>query len=109
MACFLASEREVDKLALMTPYDSIKNLAQSLYPVFPVKWLLKDTFDSIRIAPSLVNPVLVLIAQHDRVIPLKRSESLLQSLTRAQLESHIIKGATHNDISSFPAIAERPR
>jgi hypothetical protein len=103
VACYLASEREVDRLALITPYDSIEALAQSLYPVFPVKWLLKDAFDSLSCAPSLSNPVLVLIAQNDQVIPLKRSENLLQSLTQAQVESHIIEDATHNDISSSAA------
>lgn len=99
VACFLASERGVDKLVLMTPYDSIKNLAQSHYPMFPVRWLLKDSFDSASRASLLTGPVLVLIAQHDNVIPLKHSQKLVRALTSALVESHVIDNTSHNNIT----------
>lgn len=100
VACFLASERQVDKLVLMTPYDSIKNLAQSHYPIFPVKWLLKDSFDSVSRAGSITNPVLMLMAENDNVIPLKHSQNLMQAFPSVLVESHIIKGTGHNDITN---------
>lgn len=102
VACFLASERKVDKLALITPYDSIRNVAQSHYPLFPVKWLLKDSFDSLSCARGLTNSILVLMAEKDRVIPMKHSQNLLQSFTHERVDSHIIKNTSHNDISSDP-------
>ncbi|MBC8212326.1 MAG: alpha/beta hydrolase [Gammaproteobacteria bacterium] len=98
VACYLAAHRNVDKLALITPYDSIENVAQSHYFFFPVKWLLKDKFDSISIAPALHNQTLVLMAEHDQVIPLKHSHRLVQALTSARLETQLISAASHNDI-----------
>ena len=102
LACYLAANREIHKLALITPYDSIKNLAQSLYPLFPVKWLIKDHFDSLLIAPSLSNDTLILLAEKDEVIPLKHSQLLINALGGTRLQTHTIRGANHNDISALP-------
>ena len=46
VATYVAAYREVSKLALITPFDSIVNVAQGKYPVYPVHLLLHDTFDS---------------------------------------------------------------
>jgi len=98
VACHLAAHRDVDKLVLITPYDSILNVAKSHYFYFPVRWLLKDTFDSVALAPALHNRTQVLIAEHDQVIPVKHSWNLIKALTHAQLETQVIAGASHNDI-----------
>ena len=42
VASYLASRKPVTRLVLITPFDSILRVAQSVYPVFPVSWLLKD-------------------------------------------------------------------
>jgi hypothetical protein len=36
-----AATRPVDKLMLVTPYDSIANVAADRYPWAPIRWLLK--------------------------------------------------------------------
>ena len=102
VALFLAEQRKIGKIALITPYDSLRNLAQSHYPLFPVKWLLKDPFDSLLRAQKIDNQVLILIAEKDRIVPLKHSQRLINSLTQAQVESHIIQGADHNNITNPP-------
>ncbi len=101
VACYLASQRSVDKLVFITPFDSVKNIAQSHYPLFPVKWLIKDPFDCQARAGSLSNPVLLLVAENDRVVPFKNSQNLVQALTHARVEQHIIRRATHNDITDY--------
>lgn len=98
VASYLAANRKISKLVLITPYDSISSVAQSHYPVFPVKWLLKDQFDSIRYAPSISSQILVLYAEYDQVIPMVHTKNLLQHLPDAK--SQMIKGTTHNDIST---------
>lgn len=102
IACYLATEREIDKLVLITPYDSVTNLAQSHYPFFPVKWLLKDPFDSLDRAASISNRTLVLMAEYDQIVPLSRSRNLINAFIKTRVESHIIPGAGHNDISENP-------
>lgn len=98
VACYLAENRDVDKVVLITPYDSIVNVAQAHYPVFPVRWLIKDRFDSLSRAHTLSNPILVLMAQYDEVIPMKHSKKLISALSNATVESHIIKDTQHNNI-----------
>ena len=100
VASFLAANRTVSKLVLTTPYDSISSVAQTHYPIFPVKWLIKDTFDSVRYAASIKSKILVLYAENDQVIPLKHTTKLIQALPHAS--SQMITGSSHNDISSSP-------
>ena len=42
VAVYLASQRGVDRVALVTPYDSVLAVARAVYPLYPVDWLLKD-------------------------------------------------------------------
>lgn len=42
----LAARRPVSALVLVTPFDSLVSMAQSLYPFVPVRWLLRDRYDS---------------------------------------------------------------
>ena len=100
VASYLAANREVAKLVLTTPYDSISSVAQSHYPMFPVKWFIKDAYSSISYVPSISAQILVLYAEHDQVIPMIHTRNLLKVLPDAK--SKMIEGTTHNDISSNP-------
>lgn len=99
VAAYLSVKRDMDKLILITPYDSLKNVAQDLYPAFPVKWLMKDAFDSLSLADSITSQTMILIAENDQIIPYKHSENLLNAFNKNRVESHILAGSDHNDIS----------
>lgn len=101
IAVYLATQRSVEKLILLTPYDSIAALAQHHYPLFPISWLIHDKFDSSRWAKQLKIPVLVITAEHDRVVPLRHSEELVKSLEFAVVSYHMVEGAAHNDVTEF--------
>ncbi len=100
VAVHLADVREVDRLALVTPYDSITSVAAGAMPLFPVRWLLKDRFDSAGRANRLGNPTLVLMAEHDRVIPRPHSERLVAALPPAIVSAEVISGTDHNTIGA---------
>ena len=100
VASYVASQRDVEKLALITPYDSIKNVAQSHYPIFPVKWLLKDAFDSLSRATEISSPTLIMMAEFDQVIPRKHSEKLAASMQHLDLQTHVLAATNHNDIGA---------
>lgn len=103
VASYLAQQREIEKLVLITPFDSVRNVAQRHYPLFPVKWLIKDPFDSLRLAESIDNPTLILIAEKDEVVPLAHSQNLIEALSLAKVEAHVIRGSHHNNITDSPA------
>lgn len=102
VATFLAIEREVRRLVLVTPYDSMVHLASIYYPFVPVSLLLKDRYDSLSRAPHLQSDILAVIAEHDEVIPRRSSDPLVASLPPEKTQVHVVRGAGHNSIGSFP-------
>ena len=48
VASYVASQRPVEKLALVTPFDSLAEVAQAHYRWLPVRWLLSDAYPSHR-------------------------------------------------------------
>lgn len=70
LATYLSTLEKVDGLILQSPFPSLGDVGQSAYPIFPVKWLVRDDF-SIKKSST---KALVLIAEEDEIIPTKLSE-----------------------------------
>jgi hypothetical protein len=98
VAVHLARERPVSRLVLITPYDSIANVAAGIYPFLPVRWLMRDKFDSVGRIGEVRAPILVVVAERDEVIPRARTEALVRKLPAGQARVEIVRGATHNDL-----------
>jgi fermentation-respiration switch protein FrsA (DUF1100 family) len=49
------------------------------YPIFPVRFLMKDRFDSLSVLPTLSTPLLILHGQLDRVVPPDMGQRLAQA------------------------------
>jgi hypothetical protein len=103
IATALASQRPVAGLVLVTPYDSIANVASDRYPWLPVHLLIKDSYDSATRIRQVKAPVLVLIAGHDESILRPRTDALLAAIASGLGHTVVIPAATHNDIQDFPA------
>ncbi len=106
VAVYLASKRDIDKLFLLTPFDSMAEVAQTHYPYFPTSYLIKDRFESIAYAAQLEASVLIVTAEFDRVVPVKHAEKLRDRLSRSKVSYHLIAGADHNNITAFPRYRE---
>lgn len=72
----LAAAREISRLGLITPYDSLRAVATAHYPWFPVRWLLREPYDSMPLAAQVGWPTLLLIARFDEVIAPAHAERL---------------------------------
>ncbi len=101
VATFVASQRDVDQLVLVTPFDSIRAVAKDLFPFLPIKWLIKDHHDSKSRVAKIKAPTLVIIADQDRVVPLARTESLLESIPKSKLKI-VTLNAGHNGLDLVP-------
>lgn len=101
VASHLASRRPVQRLVLVTPFDSLARVGQAHYPIFPVRWLLRDRYESFRTLPRHRGGLLIVGAGNDEVIPAASTQRLVTSL-----EQHAtvvtFADATHNDISDYP-------
>jgi len=101
VACHVAARRPVNGIVLITPYDSIENVARSNYPLLPVGWLLKHRFDSLLALPLIHCPVLVIYGGRDRVIVPERTENLLRHI-EGEKEVVCIAEADHGTIDMYP-------
>ncbi|HET8698303.1 MAG TPA: alpha/beta fold hydrolase [Gammaproteobacteria bacterium] len=98
VAVYLAGVRDVHKLVLVTPYDSIERLAEAQFGWFPVSLILEDKFDSLARAKKVRSPVLALMAEHDDVVPRASTERLLTAFAAGQAEAKTIAATDHNSI-----------
>ncbi|MCE3263865.1 MAG: hypothetical protein K0R43_2944 [Pseudoduganella sp.] len=99
IATRLASERAVDRLLLVTPYDSMAGVAAHHYRWLPVGLLLRDRYDAARYAAQVNAPTTILAAERDEIIPRASSEALYRSFRPGLATFHLVPGASHNDIS----------
>ena len=109
VAVYLATQRPLRRLILLTPYDSITAVARRAYPIFPVNWLLWDRFDSAARAAQVRVPVLIVAAERDRVVPSAHARALQRELVNAPVSFVTIRGAAHNDVSDYPEYREAIR
>ncbi|AOE84311.1 alpha/beta hydrolase [Pseudomonas sp. TCU-HL1] len=106
VAIRLASQRPVARLVLVTPYNSILELAQRQFPIYPVRWMLQDTYESWRYAPAISIPTLLIVAERDEVIPRWSSEKLFAQFRSGVARREVIPGVGHNDIGGRPEYLE---
>jgi pimeloyl-ACP methyl ester carboxylesterase len=106
VAVRVASSRAVERLVLVTPYDSLVAAAAAQFPYLPVRWLLRDRFESGRYAPQVSAPTLIIAAERDEVIPHEDARLLRTRFKDGVASFVVIAGATHNSISEFPEYKE---
>jgi pimeloyl-ACP methyl ester carboxylesterase len=101
VATYVASKRQIDKLVLITPFDSVQSVAQSQFPIYPMGLLLKDKHDSYSRTKNIEAKTLIVAAELDRVIKMPHTQRLLEGFD-SDVEFHVIEGASHNNIGSSP-------
>lgn len=100
VASHVAGLRPVHRLALVTPFDNLRAVAASHYRFVPVRWLMREEFDSVAALRDAGMPVLIVRAGRDTVVPAERTRALLASLPHAR--EVVIDDATHDSISGDP-------
>jgi pimeloyl-ACP methyl ester carboxylesterase len=94
-----AGARQRDKIAgliLVTPWDRLMSVAAYHFPWLPVRWLLRDHYDSATHLAAFERPILVAVAEHDNIVPARFGRALYGSLiARKQLK--VMSDAGHND------------
>ena len=102
VAVHVASERPVGALVLVTPYDSLVDVARSHFPFLPVGLLMRDRYDSAARAARVTAPVFVVIAGDDQIIPRARSEALVNAFRVGQVRLTTIPEVGHNTLDGAP-------
>jgi pimeloyl-ACP methyl ester carboxylesterase len=82
-------------LVLVTPWDSLPKMAQSIYWFLPARWLCKDKYDNIKNLASFSRRIAIAIAENDEIVPKKRSFGLFAALSNEK-RLWMIRNAGHN-------------
>lgn len=101
VASYVASQRPVSRLVLVAPFDSLVAVAQTHYPALPVRWLVKDRFDSAARLHGYEGDVLVIRAGLDQVVPPSNTDRLIASLGKPPRVADLPL-ADHNTIGNDP-------
>jgi fermentation-respiration switch protein FrsA (DUF1100 family) len=96
VAIRLAIEHAPRGLILRSPFSSLTNIGRHHYPALPVGLLLRDRFPSLDLIGHVRSPLLVVVGDRDRIVPVEDSERLFAAA--AEPKSLLrIAGADHND------------
>jgi uncharacterized protein len=109
VAARLSAERPLAGLILVTPFDSLKAVAQSMYPWIPIGPLFRHEFDAAGALDGSKVPTAIIAAGRDQIIPPERTEALRQRVGDLVFDA-TIAGAGHNDIygrSDFQAAMDQ--
>ncbi|MBN8521026.1 MAG: alpha/beta hydrolase [Alphaproteobacteria bacterium] len=84
-------------LILNAPYTSLVDVAQGRFFFVPVKYLMKDVFDSLSKISQITIPVLIAQGDRDRVIP-PRLGKILYAAAPEPKKLRVFQGYGHNDM-----------
>lgn len=99
VAVRLASRQPASRLILITPYDSVEDIASAEFPYVPVKWLLREKYESGKYAPDVKAPTTIIVAENDEVIPRASTDKLLARFKMGVASLKVIPETGHNTIS----------
>jgi hypothetical protein len=97
VAASLASTRKLDGLILVTPFDSLRAVAQSMYPWLPIGSFFEHEIDAASMLDKSEVPVAIIAAERDEIVPAERIDALRERVPSLVSDCTIAR-AGHNDI-----------
>jgi len=109
IAVDLAKEFDFSGIILESPFTSMIDMAKKYYPYLPVKFLLKDKYESKNKIKNLKSPILVLHGRKDKIVPFYMGEKIFEMANNPKfkyftdLDDHMMdfNDKLINEIDSF--------
>ena len=84
-------------LLLLTPFDSLANVAQHHYPLLPVRWIMRDQYPAEEWLKNYHGPIAIVLAEDDTIVPAKFGQKLHDTY-HGPKKIIIADRADHNDL-----------
>jgi len=95
IAADLAAKVEVGGLVLEEAFTSIGDVGQRMFPFLPVRWLVKNKYDTLSKMPRINVPLLIVHSREDELFNMRHAQRLLAAANEpkqlVELHGH------HND------------
>ncbi|MAH07231.1 hypothetical protein CMI38_03205 [Candidatus Pacearchaeota archaeon] len=98
LASYHASLGDVEKLILVSPFSSMKDLVKSKIRIYPVSLILKENYDNLALLSDYNNELLILHGDTDKEIPAYHSKNLYENIYIKNKKYTPIKNFGHNDL-----------
>ena len=95
----IASKNKAAGLIVESAFTSAREMADKMFPFFPLKFLLRNKYNAIGTIASVNMSKLFLHGTEDELVPYSMGQKLFKA-AREPKEFYAIKGAGHNDTYS---------
>lgn len=102
VAIQLVARQDFASLQLVTPYDSMLEVAKRRFPLVPLSLLLRHQFNSLAHSREVAAKTQVLLAERDEVVLPERSQKLIDAWP-TPVSVQTIAGSDHHNIMSMEA------
>ena len=99
VAVHLAAKYQARALILQSTFSRLTDVAASHYPIFPVRLLMRNRYDSLARIANYSNPLLQIHGDQDDVVPLHFGQTLYEAAPSPDKQLLTLPGRGHNDIS----------
>ena len=84
-----AQNKNLAGIILESPFTSMVELAHNYYPFLPVKFLLKDKYETIKKLPNIRSPLLILHGRLDTIVPFSMGKTLFEKANKPRFKYFI--------------------
>jgi alpha/beta superfamily hydrolase len=102
VAIQLVARQEFSSLQLVTPYDSMLEVAKRRFPLVPLSLLLRHQFNSLAHSKEVAAKTQALLAETDDVVLPERSNKLIAAWP-TPISVQTVAGSNHSNIMSLEA------
>ena len=79
VAVEIGQSNKFNSIILESPYTSMVKAAKIYYPYLPVKFLLKDKYDSEKKIKNIKTPILIMHGKKDNIVPFHMGKKLFET------------------------------
>ena len=102
VAIQLVAQQDFSSLQLVTPYDSMLEVAKKRFPLVPLALLLRHRFDSLTHCKEVAAKTQVLLAERDDVVLPERSQKLIAAWP-TPISVQTVPASDHHSIMGIEA------
>ncbi|MGE9311701.1 alpha/beta hydrolase [Niabella sp. CJ426] len=100
-ATLVASENHPQRLILESPFTKMMDVAQTRFPILPIKYFLKFPFNSSQCIGKLSCALTVFHGTDDKVVPYALGRQLFEQAGGTNKTLITIPGGAHNNLAEF--------
>jgi fermentation-respiration switch protein FrsA (DUF1100 family) len=100
VAVQVAAARPVGGVILDAPYTSLVDVAETVYPFLPARWLMTDRYETTNYIAEVRAPLLILHGENDEVVPVAMGRAVFAAANEPKT-LRVLAGAGHSDHWNF--------